>query len=583
MLKERQIKADFCVIGGGMSGICAAVAAARLGSRVVLVQDRSVLGGNASSEVRMHIVGADCHGGRPGARETGILEELRLENSVRNPQRSYAQWDLLLYETVVAEPLITLLLNAVCVGCEMDGETIRSAKVERQSTEETFEITARFFADCSGDGRLGLEAGADFRMGRESREEHGESKAQEQADVHTLGSTILFQGREYAEPQPFAAPSWVRQFTKEDFQRRPISGYGYGFWWVEWGGHLDTIRDNDAIRHELLRITLGVWNYIKNSGEHPNSANWALDWMGSIPGKRESRRFLGPHILTQNDVEAGRMFEDQVAYGGWHIDLHPVAGVDAVEEWPCTQYDVPLFGIPLRALHSRNVRNLLFAGRNISATHVAFASTRVMATCSVMGQAIGTAAAVLTRRQGELWDCQHVREIQQTLLREDAFLLGIRAEDPADLAQSSLISAKDEAPHAPARNIGDGWNRQIPESWGDGAEAGPHCWESLTLPSFLDLAWPEAQEIREIHLTFCTGLERELTLSPCMEMPYQAQPETVKDYRILLDGAPLVEVNGNYQRKRKHRFPAVRGKRLRIEILSTHGLPAARIVEVRVY
>ena len=230
-MKSSSLDCDLCVIGGGLSGVCAALSAARRGSRVVLVQDRSVLGGNASSEIRMHIVGADCHGSRPGARETGLLEELRLEDAVRNPHRSFSQWDILLYEKVLLEPNITLLLNATCDGCETfteNGATlIRSAHVIRNSTEEEFVITAKFFADCSGDGRLGLEAGADFLKGRESKADFGESLALDVADEQTLGSSILLTSRRHDTPQPFITPSWVRKFSRGDFYHRPIGSWEY--------------------------------------------------------------------------------------------------------------------------------------------------------------------------------------------------------------------------------------------------------------------------------------------------------------------------------------------------------------------
>ncbi len=221
----------------------------------------------------------------------------------------------------------------------------------------------------------------------------------------------------------------------------PIHSFEYGYWWFEWGGQLDTIKDNEVIRHELLRIALGIWDYVKNSGHHPEAANWALDWVGAIPGKRESRRLLGRHVLLQDDVLSGRIFPDAVAYGGWAIDLHPPSGVDAADEPPFTPtHGKHLYTIPLRSLYSRNIGNLLFAGRNISASHVAFASTRVMATCAVMGQAIGTAAA-LALRDGisldQLAEGEAIRELQQQLIRDDAFLPSIPGNDAADLAKKS--------------------------------------------------------------------------------------------------------------------------------------------------
>src|SRR5688500_18132144 len=171
--KISQLTTDVLIVGGGMAGICAALAAARNGSRVVLVQDRSVLGGNASSEIKMHVVGADSSGGKRGARESGLIEELRLEDAARNPTRCYPLWDLLLYEKIKKEPNITLFLDTDCVGCTVEehegGRRIVSARAVRTMTEEVFEIAATYFADCSGDSRLGLESGAEFTVGREDK------------------------------------------------------------------------------------------------------------------------------------------------------------------------------------------------------------------------------------------------------------------------------------------------------------------------------------------------------------------------------------------------------------------------------
>ena len=236
--------------------------------------------------------------------------------------------------------------------------------------------------------------------GREGRNAFGEKLAPDRGDGKTLGSTILFQARKHDHAMPYVAPAWVRRFQADDFKLRPFGksgsdlGLEYGYWWIEWGGCLDTLKDNERIRDELLAITLGVWNYIKNESGLDVS-HWALDWIGFVPGKRESRRFTGRHVLTENDLFASRVFPDAIAYGGWPIDTHPPEGVDAPAEAPCMQNHLPwLYDIPLRSCVAATLRNLVFAGRNISATHLAFASTRVMATCAVIGQGVGTAAAL---------------------------------------------------------------------------------------------------------------------------------------------------------------------------------------------
>ncbi|MBE7498944.1 MAG: FAD-dependent oxidoreductase [Verrucomicrobiales bacterium] len=338
----------------------------------------------------MHIVGADCHGGRPGWREGGLIEEFRLEDAVNNPQRSFEFWDLLLYDKVLSEPNITLVLDTVLYAAETENGLIRRVLARCDKTEHLYRVTARLFLDCTGDSRLALEAGAETRWGREPKSEFNESLAPVIGDRQTLGSSILFTARDYGRPMPFRPPKWARPVTKEMLKFRSVGSWEYGYWWIEWGGQLDTIRDNERIRFELLAIVLGVWDYIKNSGDLPSSAPWAMDWIGALPGKRENRRVIGDYLLTQHDLE-GRNGEpvDAVAIGGWPLTIpqrfrrvaEPRSALHAVG----LQHPPPL---PLR----RSVTNLFMAGRNISASHVAFSSTRVMATCSVLGQAAGTAA-----------------------------------------------------------------------------------------------------------------------------------------------------------------------------------------------
>jgi hypothetical protein len=599
----KKLAADLLIVGGGMAGVCAALAAARNGAKVILVQDRSVLGGNASSEVKMHIVGADCSGSRPGSRESGLLEELRLEDAARNPQRCYSLWDLLLYEKVRGEPNITLLLDTDCVGCTVVSEEgarrITSARVIRTMTEDAFDITATYFADCSGDSRLAVEAGAEFTVGREDKLAHLEDLARDEADAQTLGSSILFTAKKHDRPMPFIRPDWVRKFSKKDFAFRRITSYGYGYWWAEWGGQLNTIKDNDAIRHELLRVVLGIWDYVKNSGDHPDAANWALDWVGAIPGKRESRRLVGDYMLSQDDLVKGTIFPDQVAYGGWPIDLHEPSGIDITDRKASRAVTLKqLYSIPLRCLYSRNVSNLFMAGRNISASHVAFGSTRVMATCSVIGQAVGTAVAhavahrrlhgsILTNK--ELAAPAHCLGIQQTLLMDDAFLPGLRNGHAADVARQAKLTASSVADGAGGPEaVIDGCTREMKPQWGKWAEVRPHAWTSASLPAWIQLDWAEVRTVREVHVTFDSGFDRLLVLSSGDSMTRStirgAQPEIVRDYTLRIDGKVVASVRGNYLRKRVHRFDApIAGRRLRLHVEATNGVPAARVFEIRVY
>lgn len=591
LTRSNTIDADVVVVGGGWAGISAATAALDNGASVVLIHDRPVLGGNSSSEIRLHILGADEHGARSDtdSRESGLVETFRLHEAVRNPHRSYGVFDLLMYEMIYRRPGLTVLLNTSCCGAVMQsGSRIVAALATRPSTEDVFTVRGKIFIDTTGDGRLGAEAGAAFRTGREGRDEFGESLAPPQPDNQMLGSSILFTTRKHDYPIPFTAPEWAIRFPDcEDLPHRAHGSWEWGFWWVEWGGHIDTIRDNEKIRDELIAAALGVWDHIKNSGRHPQSENWALDWLGFLPGKRESRRFIGEHVLTQQEVQRGEVFEDGVAFGGWPIDLHPPEGIYSKEK-PAIQIDVPLFNIPLRCLYSRNIANLLFAGRDISASHVAFGSTRVMATCSVMGQAVGTAAALCAR--GDALPAALARdgiaELQQLLLKNDAYIIGVGNSDAADVARKADVTASSETAEGPAANVINGIHR--------GVGSTTNRWisdPSQGLPQSIELRFREPARIREVHLVFDTGLNRPLTLTHSdgfhRRMAPGAQPETVRDYELqLIDGESaktVADVGGNYQRKCIHRFDAATAGGIRLTVKATNGDKSARVFEIRAY
>lgn len=618
--RKHTLECDVLVAGGGPAGVPCAVAAARAGSKVILCQDRPVLGGNASSEVRMHIVGADNSGSRGAmleteTREGGIIEEIRLETSVRNPQRSASMLDLVLYELCRAEPNLTLMLNTRVTDVEMEEGRIARAIAERPSTEDHFTIAAKVFVDCTGDGQLGVAAGAPYRHGRESREEYGESLAQEVADGKTLGSTLLFQARNLGVPTTFTPPPWARKITEADLQHRPHGlagldrGLEYGYWWMEWGGELDTIRDNEHIRDELLAILMGVWDHIKNGGDH-GAENWALDWFGFLPGKRESRRFLAQYMLRQDDLlplhdgEHAPAKEDAIAYGGWPIDIHPPEGIDDPQQEPFTPTRLPeIFDIPLRSCISAGPSNLMFAGRNIGATHVAFASTRVMATCAVVGQGVGVAAAYAAQHDVEptalAGDAAARHAIQQRLLREDAYLIGVLNSDKNDLARGARVSASSAQDGGEAQNVLSGQTRAVHGKWGappERAHAGAHRWMSdpaQRLPAWLEVRWEKPVSLGLVQVVFDAGMHRPLTLShsdgyqPRMQWG-RAQAETVRDYEVEVevDGAwqTVASVQGNYQRRRVHEvLGGVEASAVRIVVKATNGIDHARICEVRAY
>ncbi|MCR2804737.1 FAD-dependent oxidoreductase [Paenibacillus soyae] len=448
-MRLETVKTDITVIGGGLAGVCAAVAAARLGHTVALVNNRPVLGGNSSSEVRVWVCGATGHGTHRFARETGIMGEMFVENQYMNPEGNPYYWDMVVHETVKREANIGLYLNTDVHEVEADGDAddrvIRSVTGWMMGSERRIRFESKTYVDCTGDGLVGFLAGAKYRLGREARAEFNEDWAPETPDDITLGSTLLFYTKDVGKPVKYVKPSFAIDITETSIPIRRVirSGdNGCAYWWIEWGGELDTVHDNERIRDELWAVIYGIWDYIKNSGSF-DAESMTLEWVGAVPGKREYRRFVGDYILNQNDILAQEPFEDRVAYGGWSIDLHPPQGVYSQESGSKHLHADGNYHIPFRSLYSINVSNMLMAGRDISATHVAFGTTRVMATCAVIGEAAGTGAALSVQYGISPREVHqhHLEELQQTLLRQDASVLGIRNADSRDLARVARVSA----------------------------------------------------------------------------------------------------------------------------------------------
>lgn len=591
---RRQMETDVLIAGGGMSGICAALAAARNGAKVILIQNRSRLGGNASSEIRMHISGSSTLG--QGWRETGILEELMLTEAAVNQQTCYEVFDYVLYDKVFSEKNITLLLDTMLFDVSTEGNRVSMIKAYCSQTEELYEISAKLFSDCTGDGTLAAIAGAEFMRGREAKSKWNESLGQDQADDVTMGSSLMFQAQKHDRPMPFVAPSWARKYTFTDFVHRRISAYDYGYWWLELGGRVDIVKDiiNDGqrLRDELMAVMFGVWDYIKNSGNHPDSENWALSWFGMIPGKRESRRIVGDYIMVQRDTQTAPLFEDRVAYGGWPLDDHLPEGMDDTSQKPNRAIHLKgPYSIPMRCLYSKSYENLFMAGRNISVSHVALSSCRVMATCATLGQAAGTAMAYcLDNSITPAILCnttQHIQKLQQILLRQDQSILGVQNNDENDLARKASVRASDEAPDHPASKVIDGYNRDV-------RDGNTHQWQASMNGGepWIELSWDNAQTLSTVECTFDTGLNRYLRISPsqavlAMNQVRGPQPETVSDYKLEAthNGKTVYEkfVTGNFLRKVVHAFPTVKADAIRLTVQKTHGDELAKIFEIRCY
>lgn len=391
---------DLVVVGGGVAGMCAAVGAARLGLRVALVHDRPVLGGNNSSEVRVHLGGAIGVGPYPNLGNM-VREFGHTKKGNAMPAENYE--DSRKLDFVLGEPNISLFLSCRGFDVEKQGDRITALLARNVATGEQLRFQAALFADCTGDASVGCLAGADYRMGREAFAEYGEASAPAVADSLVMGASVQW----YAEEQdaPCAFPEFVfgKHFDEESVQR-----VTKGEWTWETGMSLNQVDDAERIRDHGLLVVYANWSYLKNRAADRNAyRNYALEWVAYVAGKRESRRLMGDIVLTQNDIRDKKFYDDASVTTSWSIDLH-YPDPENTKYFPdgefkaiCRQEPIELYPIPYRCFYSRNVANLFMAGRNISVTHVALGTVRVMRTTAMMGEVVGMAAAIC-RRHGIL-------------------------------------------------------------------------------------------------------------------------------------------------------------------------------------
>jgi hypothetical protein len=591
---------DVVIVGAGPAGMGAAVGAARRGAKVALLQDRPVVGGNSSDEIQVPPMGWI---GEPPDRinVTGACEELYPLQGWRNFADSTRMEALLR-----GEPGLTLHTNTRCYGAELAdnrpprplaaGERGGAGRIAAVlavdvTSGRRIRYRAPIFIDCTGHGWVGFYAGAEYRQGEEAREEFGESLAPELATPRTQGNTLyqaVFADRD--RTAVFNCPPWAYQWTKaEDFEprgshrrlkeiRRPVNfdeesrgtgrvadagdssgGLDHG-WWVEYGGMEDTITDAESIRDELLRITLGLWNYAKNHNPRTieANANRELVWLNYVPGGRESRRLMGLSIMTQADFNTSAVHPDAVAFTDWGIDVHHpqgfwVRGNDCIHV-----YHGRRVTIPLGSLVSRNITNLLMAGRNISATHIALGATRVMRPCMGMGQAAGIAAAIAAA--GSMTPAtvarERIAEVQQELLKQGCYVPGVRNADPRDLAREGTVTASSAAEGRGPDKVIDGVSRIVGED--------PHAWRpAADGPAWILLTLPRAAAANTLHLTF----------EEYRSVPFVAEVAEAGGWRTVAEHA---EVDST--RRHVLRFARLESDRVRIRFAEPVG-----VCEVRLY
>lgn len=451
-VRKEEMNADLVVVGGGMAGVCCAITAGRAGIEVILVQDRPVLGGNASSEVRLWVLGATSHMGNNNrwSREGGVIDEILVENMYRNREGNPVIFDTILLEKVREEPNIRLLLNTSVYEVNKSSAEIDSVVGFCSQNSTKYILDAPLFCDSSGDGIVAFQAGASFRMGAEDKEEFDEGFAPDVEDYgELLGHSLYFYTKDVGKPVKFVAPSYALENADELARIRnyQLQDDGCKLWWVEYGGRLDTIHQSEEIKWELWKVVYGIWDYVKNSGKFPEAETKTLEWVGTIPGKRESRRFEGDYILTQKDVVEQRQHYDAVAFGGWSLDLHPADGIYS-DQKGCNQWHSKgVYQIPYRCYYSKNIENLFLAGRIMSASHVAFGSSRVMATCAHGAQAVGMAAALATEYDLEprdISDDKYIRLLQKELNKRGQSIPGFPLKDDHNLVNEAEVSASNE-------------------------------------------------------------------------------------------------------------------------------------------
>lgn len=464
-VRELALHADLIFVGGGIAGTCGAIAAAREGLKVILVQDRPVLGGNASSEVRLWILGATSSMGNNNrwSREGGVLSEILVENMYRNPDGNSIILDTILLEKVMQEPNLTLLLNtSVHDVVKSSPDEIKEVIAFCSQNSTRYVLSAPYFCDSSGDGIVAFQAGAAFRMGAEAKEEFDEGFAPDKEYGELLGHSIYFMTKDMGRPITFTAPSYALKDVSSiiKFRSYELADHGCKLWWLEYGGRLDTVHQTEEIKWELWKVIYGIWDHVKNSGNYPEAENLTLEWVGHIPGKRESRRFEGDYILSQKDVVEQRHHADAVSYGGWSLDLHPADAVFS-ERPGCNQWHAKgVYQIPLRCMYSRNIKNLWLAGRLISATHVAFGSCRVMATVAYSAQVLGMATRYCMNKgvsPAKLANSALVEDLRQELLAKGHFMPGAEPK-LKNLAHQSHIQASSEFKFSELEANGD-WQK----------------------------------------------------------------------------------------------------------------------------
>ena len=455
--KPEELHFDYVVVGAGPAGTPAAIEAARNGLKVALISGRPTIGGNASNEGTIGLDGAACH--NKGMWEGGIANEIRNYHMTKG-----LGWQKSMEALCEEEENLTVFTGELCIDAESENGHIISATTVNITTLKRTKFFADFFCDCSGDAWLGYYAGAAYRMGREAKWEYDEKFAPEVPDTLTMSGCLcdeqgdmvhmrIFRARPTDKEVEFTAPEWAIKLPEGEKLHRKVAGLSGAMWWLENSNDHDDLWDDEFARDEMVRLGLGYFHWLKNSAPLNDELAskvkyYELCGIALHNSKRENRRLIGDYVFNQNDCVKDKVYPDTISYCGWCIDVHHPRGIYSGAEGAFySNESIPCCPLPYRILYSKNIDNLFMAGRCCSVSHIGLGTVRVESTLATLGQTTG-AAAYLCKKYGTtprgIYE-NHIKELQQLLIRHDLTIPGIENEDQKDLARTATVTASSVA------------------------------------------------------------------------------------------------------------------------------------------
>ncbi len=580
---ENKGKFDLITVGAGVAGIVSAIAAARMGLKVALINDRSLLGGNASEEASVTLEGA----AHKGFHETGIIYE------IKNYRHKYnITWTKAFNYFVSKENNIKLFANMLVTDVKKQADRITAVLATDTYTLKEYIFESDLFVDATGDGWIGYYADAKYKLGREAAFEYGEDSAPENADSNTMSGcatctvtdltdTICsYFAEDTGSPVSFKAPDWAFKLPEgEDLGREPTY-IDRGHWWLEMPNDYDDVFESEFVRDSMFRMTLGYFDWLKNSWKDKQKAeNFELKRLGTYNAKRESRRLIGDYVMTENDYNGNTDFSDAVCYSGWNIDVHHIGGIFSGKDGMFSiNRSVDITPIPFRCLYSKNVSNLMMVGRCISVSHIGLGPTRVQLTGASMGQAVGTAAylckkyGVTPRTVGK----EYISELQQQLLKDGQYIPNVYNNDEKDLARKVQITASSFEQYGKPEFVINGKTRAV--------DSNEYAWVSKEgLPQNIEFSFEKPQKISQVILTF----EMPFSEYPQGYLPQPKAVDLVTDFtveaKIGNEYKTLAEVRDNFQQRRVIDFNEIESSSVRITVKKVLEGKRAIIPEIRIY